>query len=121
MYPYVSPDGLNSILESFKHNVNFWYPTMSTAKIHELSLRISHGDVGNSTTSTLAFLVLTLGCASQHVETYYSTEGSTDTEMHDDRSQKPMADICFDGVLKNIHVAHMEMSTEATECLFLVG
>ena len=121
MYPYMGPDDLNDIIESFKRNVNFWYPTMSIAKIHGLGLMVRHGDVGNSTTSTLALLVLSLGCASQYVETYYSTEFPRDGESQDDRSLKSMADIYFDGVLKNIHVAHMEVSSAATQCLFLVG
>jgi hypothetical protein len=117
----MGPYDLNGIAESFKRNVNFWYPTMSIAEIHELSLRVSHGDFGNSTTSTLALLVLALGCASQHIETFYSTELSSETEIHGNRSRKSMADMYFDGVLKNIHVAHMEISSAATQCLFLVG
>lgn len=121
MYPYMSPDDLNNIIESFKRNVNFWYPTMSIAKIHELGLMVRRGDVGNSTASTLALLVLSLGCASQHIETYYSTEFPSEGESQDERSRKSMADTYFDGVLKNIHVAHMEVSSAATQCLFLVG
>jgi hypothetical protein len=121
IYPFIGPGDLNSIAQSFKRNVNFWYPTMSIAKIHELGLRISRGDVSNSTISTLALLVSALGCASQHVETYYSTEFSSEAEIHDDQSWKSLADMYFDGVLKNIHIAHMEMTSTATQCLFLVG
>lgn len=121
MYPYMSSDDMSSITESFKRNVNFWYPTMSNAKIRALEIMVAHGELGSSTTSTLALLTLALGCASQYIETYYCTELSNDMGLQDDRSRISMANMYFDGVLKNIHIAHMEMTSAATQCLFLAG
>lgn len=121
MYPFIGSDDFNSIAQSFKRNVNFWYPTMSIANIHELDLRVSHEDSGSGTTSILSLLVSALGCASQHIETYYLANFSSENETYCDKSWKSMADMYFDRVLKNIHVAHIEMTPAATQCLFLVG
>lgn len=121
VYPYTSADDLSSIILSFQYNVNFWYPTMPTRMVHELSIRISNGDMDSSTNSTLAFLILALGCASQYIETFYSRDQLIHTETQYHMSRKSMADMYFDGVLKSIHVAHMEMSPAAAQCLFLVA
>lgn len=121
MFPYVGGDDLGQIILSFQYNVNFWYPTMSYAKINDLRLKVTEGNVGNDTPSCLALMVLALGCASQSVEKMYSGDEPSPTEMDYQRSRRAMAEMYFDGVLKKIHIAHMEMSTAATQALFFVA
>jgi hypothetical protein len=121
MFPYVGSDDLRHIILSFQYNVNFWYPTMSYAKINELRQIVTEGNVGNDTPSCLALMVLALGCASQSVEKMYDGNDLNDMDMDYQRSRRSMAEMYFDGVLKKIHVAHMEMSTAATQALFFVA
>jgi hypothetical protein len=121
MLPYVGSEDLRQIILSFQYNVNFWYPTMSYAKINDLRLVVTEGNMGNNTPSCLALMLLALGCASQSMEKMYGGDEPSPMEMDYQRSRRSMAEMCFDGVLKKIHIAHMEMSTAATQALFFVA
>ena len=121
LLPYLSSDDLGYIIHSFQHNINFWYPTMSRNNIHDLRSIMARGDLSNSSTSCLAFLMLALGCASQSVEKMYSADDSDQSGVEFQRSRSTMAEMYFDGVLKRLHVAHLEMSSVATQCLFFVA
>ncbi|KAL3419998.1 C6 zinc finger domain-containing protein [Phlyctema vagabunda] len=117
--PYVSGQDLNSIIDAFQHSVNFWYPTMSTRKRNYLRSRIIEGYEDNTTTTCLAFLMMALGCASQSVARTFDVH---DPEaLNDQQSTKAMADMYFDGALKRIHVAQMEISSTANQCLLFVA
>ena len=121
MFPYVGSEDLGQIILSFLYNVNFWYPTMSYAKINDLRQIVTEGNVGNNTVSCLALMVLALGCASQSVEKMYDGDEPSPVEVDYQRSRRSMAEMYFDGVLKKIHTAHLEMSTAATQALFFVA
>jgi hypothetical protein len=121
MFPYVGSEDLRQIILSFQYNINFWYPTMSYAKINDLRLIVAEGNVGYDTPSCLALLVLALGCASQSVEKMYDGDELNRMDTDYPRSRRSMAEMYFDGVLKKVHVAHMEMSTAATQALFFVA
>lgn len=121
MFPYVGSEDLRQIVFSFQYNINFWYPTMSYARINDLRLIVTDGNISNATTSCLALMVLALGCASQSVEKMYDGDELSQSEMDYQRSRRSMAEMYFDGVLKKIHIAHMEMSTVATQALFFVA
>lgn len=121
MFPYVGSEDLRQIILSFQYNINFWYPTMSFAKINDLRLIVSEGNISNDTPSCLALMVLALGCASQSVEKMYDGDELDPMDIDYQRSRRSMAEMYFDGVLKKIHIAHMEMSTAATQALFFVA
>jgi hypothetical protein len=121
MFPYVGSEDLTQIILSFQYNVNFWYPTVSYAKTNDLRLIVTEGNVSNDTPSCLALMVLALGCASQSVERMYDGNKLNSIDMGYQKSRRSMAEMYFDGVLKKIHVAHMEMSTAATQSLFHVA
>lgn len=117
--PYVNGPDLNNIIDAFQHSVNFWYPTMSMQKMNHLRLRIVEGYEDNTTTACLAFLTMALGCASQSV---IKTFDAHDPEaINEQQSNKAMADMYFDGALKRIHVAQMEISSTANQCLLFVA
>ena len=121
MFPYVGSEDLRDVILSFQYNVNFWYPTMSHAKIIDLRLIITEGNIGNDTLSCVALMVLALGCASQSVEKMYDGDDLDSMDVDYQKSRRSMSEMYFDGVLKKIHIAHMEMSTAATQLLFYVA
>lgn len=121
MYPYVSRVDIEHIIQAFQHNVNFWYPTMSVAKIEASEARIIAGELDNSTASCLALLMMALGCASQSVSGLAVGTEPTKEEVEYQRSRRALADMYMDGVLKKLHIAHMEVSADATQCLFFTA
>ncbi|RDW80896.1 C6 zinc finger-containing protein [Coleophoma crateriformis] len=117
--PFVSGSDLNNIINSFQHSVNFWYPTMSMQKMNHLRSRIMEGYEDNTTTTCLAFLMMALGCASQSVMKTF--EAHDPEAANEQQSNKAMADMYFDGALKRIHVAQMEVSSTANQCFLFVA
>lgn len=121
MYPYVNSADIDDIVKSFEHSVNFWYPTLSRSNLDAAQSRICAGAVDDSTSSCLAFLIMALGCASQTTSGLATGSVLTKEEAEYHASRRAMADMYMDGVLKRLHVVHMEMSATATQCLFFIA
>jgi len=121
MYPYICDTEMDQIITSFEQTINFWYPTMSRAKLKAARSVLSAGDMDDSTTSCIASLIMALGCAGQVTVGLATENNLTDGEINYRASRRAMADMCMDRVLKKLHLAHMEMSTTATQCLFFVA
>lgn len=121
MYPYVNSTDIDDIVKSFEHSVNFWYPTLSRSNLDAAQSRICAGAVDESTSSCLAFLIMALGCASQTTSGLAAGSALTKEEAEYHASRRAMADMYMDGVLKRLHVVHMEMSATATQCLFFIA
>ena len=121
MHPYISSTEVDQIITSFEHSVNFWYPTVSTAKLKAAQALLLAGDVDDSTSSCLAFLMMALGCASQATCGLAGSNYLTDEEIRYRATRRAMADMYMDRVLKKLHLVHIEMSTTATQCVFFVA
>lgn len=121
MYPYVSNTDIEDIIGSFEHSINFWYPTLCKTKLNAAKSLISAGAVEDSTPSCLAFLIMALGCANQTISGLAAGSKLTKEDIEYSASRKAMADMFMDGVLKKLHIVHMEMSATATQCLFFVA
>lgn len=119
--PYVSASDIDQTIESFEHTINFWYPTVSLSLLKEARILVLAGRVGENTTSLIAFLIMALGCASQASSGLVDETELTKDEMDYRKSRKTLADMYMDGVLKNLHLVHMEISATAVQCLFLTA
>lgn len=73
------------------------------------------------TAAVLALLTMALGCASQVIEGLTTGTTFSDEEMKKRASRKTMGDIYMDTALKKLYLVHMEVSSTATHCLFLVA
>ena len=94
---------------------------MSRAKLKAVQSVLSASNIDDSTASCLATLIMALGCASQATSGLTTKDDLTDEEKSHRASRRAMADMYMDQVLKKLHLAHMEMSTTATQCLFFVA
>jgi hypothetical protein len=121
MIPYVSSADIEHIISSFEHTINFWYPTVSQMKLKEARALVSSGKVDDSTSSCLAFLIMALGCASQVTSGLVPEMNLSKEDMDYRTSRKSLADMYMDGVLKSLHLVHMEMSATSVQCLFLAA
>lgn len=123
MYPYVTADDVDSILDSFEHAVNFWYPTMSRGQLERARAAVTTGSFeDDGAGGCLALLTMALGCASQ-VTAGLATAGAALGEEERKRraARRAMGNMYFDGVLKKLHTAHTDVSATATHCLFFVA
>ena len=121
-FPYLHHDDLSSILESFEHNVNFWYPTVSQRQLEIIhSILATGAPTDNSVQTCLALLVMALGCASQVTSNLTSAESFSAEETRRRGTRRHMGDIYFEGALKKLYVAHLTLSSTATQCLFFVA
>jgi len=121
MIPYVNSADIDKIVISFEHTVNFWYPTVSQAKLKATRSQMSSGQIDDNSSSCLSFLIMALGCASQSTAGMSQGVNFSNEELDYRASRKSMADMYFDGLLKKLHIVHMEMSATAVQCLFLVA
>lgn len=124
MYPYVTAEDVDSIVDSFEHAVNFWYPTMSQKQLKKTRTIVTDGVFDEDGPSTcLALLTMALGCASQVTAGLTTNAGNLSEEEGRKRraSRRAMGDVYFDGVLKKLHFAHTHVSSTATHCLFFVA
>lgn len=95
---------------------------MSRVKLQAAqSLLSTSGDMDDSTSSCLAFLMMALGCASQATNGLAARGSLAEEEVKYRASQRTMADMYMDRVLKKLHLIHMEVSTTATQCSFFVA
>ncbi|KAI3397163.1 hypothetical protein diail_11137 [Diaporthe ilicicola] len=144
MYPFVTDDEMDSILDAFQNGVNWWYPTMSHHQLEKVRLTVKCFNAGvaeeHSVEACLAFLTMALGCACQATAglasaptttaatttTNTATTAISDDDNHDEdlkrRAQRrEMGDLYFDHALRRLHVAHMDVGSTATQCLFFAA
>ncbi|KAF5505147.1 Echinocandin B biosynthetic cluster transcription factor ecdB [Colletotrichum siamense] len=122
MYPYVTAEEIDGIIESFELTINFWYPTMSCGQLAQVRKLISDGiPEEDSILVCLALLTMALGCAGQ--VTAGLTTGTTLSEEERKRrlARRAMGDMYFDSVLKKLHVVHTNVGSTATHCLFFTA
>lgn len=114
IFPSVSMSEVRAMVSIFQQTYNFWFPTMSLDNLKSIQLRISHEDLDPSSQSCLALLVMALGCIGASV---------MDESISDDESQKlkQRGSAWFNAAMKMLHLAHIEMSVEACQCLLLTG
>lgn len=114
VFPSVSMSEIKKMVAIFQKTYNFWCPTMSLDDLRSLQLRISHEDLEPSTQSCLALLVMALGCVGASViDEGISADGS--------QKFKQQGAAWFHAAMKMMHLAHLEMSVQACQCLLLVG
>lgn len=114
IFPSVSMSEVKAIVSIFQQTYNFWFPTMSLDNLKSIQLRISHEDLEPSSQSCLSLLVMALGCIGASV---------IDEDISVDESQKlkQRGSAWFNAAMKMLHLAHIEMSVEACQCLLLTG
>ena len=69
----------------------------------------------------LCLLTLALGCASQSVAGLRFATDSEDGEKEKRLRKRKMGDVYFQLALKKIHVAHLQVDSETTQCLFFAA
>lgn len=125
MYPFVSNEEMDATLEAFQNNVNFWYPTMSRHQLDKVRLVVKCFSAGvaedHTVESCLAHLTMALGCASQTVAGLISKAPLADEDLKRRAQRREMGDLYFDHALRRLHVAHMDVSSVATQCLFFTA
>ncbi|KAL3463527.1 hypothetical protein BJX64DRAFT_116427 [Aspergillus heterothallicus] len=119
--PYVSKSEVETILRSFDHNVNFWYPTLSRATRTEVELQVLSNALDQGISSCLALLVMALGCASQLIHSTSSATNQETTDSEERHRWRLMSALYFDLAFRKIHLAQAECSTEAVQCLFFTA
>lgn len=119
--PYLSGDEIRQIIQSFQSSVNFIYPTMTRDKLEAIQTRMMNSNIDYSIESCLALLVMALGCAGQCVSLLFNNPNLGPAEKAWQQSRRGLAEMFFDSVLKRLHVAHLYVSQESTQCLFFIG
>ncbi|KAK2474374.1 hypothetical protein H9L39_14334 [Fusarium oxysporum f. sp. albedinis] len=122
MYPYVDAEDITSMLEAFERNINFWYPSMSQEQLGNLRATLQTGMPSEDTVhSCLCLLTLALGCASQAAEDLRFTAEPDAAEKDRRLRKRKLGDIYFQLALKKLHVAHLQVDSESTQCLFFTA
>lgn len=122
VYPYVTSEDVDSILDSFEHNVNFWYPTMSRCQIERTRSLINSGvTLEDSIDACVALLAMALGCASQVTTDMENANGVSEQDARRRLSRRQMGDVYFNAALKRAYVAHLGVTSLSAQCLFYVG
>jgi hypothetical protein len=117
----MSKSEIDSILQSFEHHVNFWYPTLSRAAKAEVELQVlSHG-LDEGINSCLALLVMALGCASELIHCVTTDSLADSAALENQHRWQLMSGLYFDLAFKQIHLAQAECTTEAVQCLFFTA
>jgi hypothetical protein len=119
--PYASSGDVDSVVNAFQNNINFWYPTMCGKTRTDLKTRIITGEMDSSTQSCLALLMMALGCASDAISSAFTGHDMRSQESDHQRHQKVTANMYFEVALPKIHLAHAEMSPAATQCLLFAA
>lgn len=125
VYPFVSDEETDAILEAFQNNVNFWYPTLTRQQLDDVRLMAKCFNAGvaeeYTVESCLALMTMALGCASQTVAGLVSVKGLSEEEVRRRSKQRDMGDVYFEHALKRLHVVHMALGSTSTQCLFFAG
>ncbi|KFY49128.1 hypothetical protein V495_00716 [Pseudogymnoascus sp. VKM F-4514 (FW-929)] len=119
--PYLRADEVQQVIEAFQSSINFFYPTMLKDKLVAVQNLVLSGNLDDSVSSCISLLVMALGCASQVVSLLFNTSALTSQSLEYQISQRRLAEVYFDGVLKRLHTTQLEISTESTQCLFFVA
>ncbi|KAF4471290.1 C6 transcription factor [Fusarium albosuccineum] len=69
----------------------------------------------------LCLLTLALGCASQAVANLRFSRNSEGSDREKRLRKRKMGDIYFQLALKKIHIAHLQVDSETTQCLFFAA
>ncbi|KAK1538744.1 C6 zinc finger domain-containing protein [Colletotrichum costaricense] len=122
VYPYVTAEDIDEIIESFEHTINFWYPTMSRNQLEQVRNLIADGiPEGDSILVCLALLTMALGCVGLVTTGLASTSSLSEEDRKRRASKRAMGDMYFDSVLKKLHVVHTNVGSTATHCLFFTA
>ncbi|WDK12921.1 C6 zinc finger domain-containing protein, partial [Colletotrichum graminicola] len=122
MYPYVTSENIEGIIDSFEYTINFWYPTMSRNQLEQVRDLISGGiPEEDSILACLALLTMALGCAGQVTAGLTTGKALSGEERKRRAAMKAMGDVYFDSVLKKLHVVHTNVGSTATHCLFFTA
>ncbi|KAF5024443.1 hypothetical protein F66182_3529 [Fusarium sp. NRRL 66182] len=122
MYPYVDTEDIASVLKAFERNINFWYPSMSQAQLISIRATIHNGMPAEDTVhSCLCLLTLALGCASQAAEDLRFVDNLESAEKDKRLRRRKLGDIYFQLALKKLHVVHLQVDSESTQCLFFTA
>lgn len=125
LYPPVSDQEIDDILEAFQRHVNFWYPTLSRKQLDKVRLVVKCLNPGvadeYTAQSCLALLTMALGCASQAVAGLVSGASLSAAQVKVRAQHRETGDLYFDHALKRLHVAHMDVGSEAAQCLFFTA
>ncbi|KAK7415547.1 hypothetical protein QQX98_005793 [Neonectria punicea] len=122
MCPYVTTDDIDSILDSFEHNLNFWYPTMSRDQLEKIRETLQAGVPSeDNVEACLTLLTMALGCASQAIAGLGSGRVLDEEDVRRRLLRRKMGDIYFESALKKLYVAHLHANSEATQCLFFAA
>lgn len=119
--PYLRADEVQQVVEAFQSSINFFYPTMLKDKLLAVQNLVLSGNLDDSVSSCISLLVMALGCASQVVSLLFNAEALTPESLEYQLSQRRLAEMYFDGVLKRLYTTQLEISTESTQCLFFVA
>ncbi|OQD83505.1 hypothetical protein PENANT_c016G02869 [Penicillium antarcticum] len=88
---------------------------MSFNDLKSLEMRIYQENLEPNCQSCLALLVMALGCVGASV-----IDGEKTSE-HESQQLKLQGVTWFTAAMKMLHLAHIEMSVEACQCLLLTG
>ncbi|KAG6000625.1 hypothetical protein E4U21_005277 [Claviceps maximensis] len=108
LYPYVTSVDVDSILESFEYNVNFWYPTMSRRQVEQTRNLINKGVTPEDNIDVcVALLTMALGCASQVTSDMEDASSVSQQDARRRTSRRQMGDVYFNAALRMAYVAHL--------------
>lgn len=121
MYPYVDTETVEDVLDAFQKNVNFWYPTLSQSQMQRVKTVLRGGVPSEeSVLCCLTLLIMALGCVSQAATSLRAAEtnGEVEEEKQWRLRRARMGNVYFQLALKKLHIVHLDISSESTQCLF---
>ncbi|WPH01330.1 Hypothetical protein R9X50_00416900 [Acrodontium crateriforme] len=120
--PLLSPDEVDKALRAYQRVVNFSYPVLSIKEQNDIKSRIKGRMLDNTTASCQAILVMALGSASNVVNAFCGTDEPYRLHMIGDLDhERHLAMTFFQLALQNLSSIQLEISTMATQCLFLIA
>lgn len=119
----MTEEEVDSILDAFEHAVNFWYPTTSIDQLQNARALITNGNFedNDELRVCLALLVMALGCVSKVTAGLMESTALPESERRRRATYRATGDMYFESALKKLYVAHMDVSSIATQCLFFVA
>jgi hypothetical protein len=127
MLPFPSRVEIESIVEAFQTNINFWYPTLTKGHLDSLIDKVMHSMLGDDCESCLALLVMALGCAcdatTSAVGSYDGVDLREGTRFNSERHlhRQKIGRLYFDCALSRLYSAYQEVSTSALHCLLFTA
>ncbi|CAI7583734.1 unnamed protein product [Penicillium bialowiezense] len=114
IFPSLELSEIKSMMTVFQQTYNFWFPTMSLNDLKSVEVRIYQQSLDPSCQSCLALLVMALSCVGASVVKEEMPE-------HESQQLKLQGASWFTAAMKMLHLAHIDMSVEACQCLLLTG